>query len=205
MVKRHRPNLNDAASLLIRDVAERLEGFSHLRAEKILVVTGEARRASRASVKPLTFANGKSRDRAGRQKPIVRWNGKRMLYCITLRPLFFRSSTAEERVETLIHELFHIAPAFDGTLHPARRHAALGRKFQRKLRPLVRRYLSHCPREVLDILSYHGEVKVLQWLERPPARLGPGKGGVRRVYDEEQLFVANVRMLTSDRMGAEAP
>src|SRR4051812_38056239 len=95
--KRRRPDFCEAASLLMHDIAGRLEGFAHLQPDRILVVAGEARRASRASVKPLTFAGGKSRDRLGRQKPVVRLKGKRMLYCITLRPLFFRDSTARER------------------------------------------------------------------------------------------------------------
>jgi hypothetical protein len=76
---------------------------------------------------PLAFAGSRSVERAaGRRKPIVRVKGRRMLYSITLRPLFFRDSTPRERVETILHELFHISPAFDGTLARTRRHARMG-------------------------------------------------------------------------------
>jgi hypothetical protein len=199
VAKRRRPNLNEAAQLLIRDVAQRLIAFSHLRPDRVLVVAGEARRASRASIKPLTFSGGKSRDRRGRQKPVVRLDGRRLLYCITLRPLFFRDSSAAERVETLLHELFHISPLFDGTLDPERRHKTLGKAFLRVLRPLVRRYLKECPHEVLQVFGHHGEVKVLQWLERPSARL---TSGTRKVYDERHLFLSSVRMITRGAQNA---
>lgn len=177
-------------------MAERLPEFSHIRPERILIVAGEARRASRGSIKPLTFAQSKSKDPLGHRKPVVRIEGKRMLYCITLRPLFFRESTARDRVQTLLHELFHVAPAFDGTLDEAHRHARLGPAFARTLRPLVRRYLRQCPKELLAAFSYDGEVRVHQWLERPGAYLLEGSGKVRRLYTEAQLFLATVRMVT---------
>jgi predicted metallopeptidase len=197
-VARRRPNLNQAIRALLEDVVIRLPEFRHIRPERILVVTGEARRASRGSIKPLTFAQGKSKDLLGHRKPVVRMDGKRMLYCITLRPLFFRKSTARDRIQTLLHELFHVAPAFDGTLDEDHRHARLGADFYRTLRPLVRRYLKRCPKELLAPFSYDGEVRVSQWLERPGAYYMSGRGKVRRLYTEDQLFLATVRMVTRD-------
>ena len=86
-------DLNRAIQELLADVSQRMWEFSHVEPSRILVVAGEARRASRGSVKPLAFSGGKSRDATGLRKPVVRVHGRRMLYCITLRPLFFRSST----------------------------------------------------------------------------------------------------------------
>src|SRR6267378_3643613 len=100
--------------------------FRHVLPERVLVVAGEARRASRGTVKPLSFSKGKRRDAFGRKKPLIKIAGVRMLYCITLRPLFFRGSTPRARVGTLLHELFHISRKFDGTLDRARRHSRLG-------------------------------------------------------------------------------
>nr|WP_228530815.1 MULTISPECIES: hypothetical protein [Myxococcaceae] len=173
-----------------------MEEFGHVRAGRILVVAGEARRASRGTVKPLAFRGGKSVDANGRRKPIVRVKGRRMLYCITLRPLFFRLSTPQARIETLMHELFHVSRRFDGTLHAGRRHAALGKDFSRRLRPLVRRYLKQCPAHLRAPFAHHGEVRVLQWLERPGPAYVPGGTRVRRVYSEDQLFYGVVRMVT---------
>ena len=180
-----RPNYNQIIKALIRDVALKMPEFSHVKASRILVVAGEARRGSRGTVKPLAAEPG---------KPVIRFKGRRMLYCITLRPLFFRDSSAQDRIGTLLHELFHIASQFDGTLHGGRRHTALGIEFSKKLRPLVREYLRLCSKEIKDAFAYDGEVHMLQWLERPGPRVVEGK--VRKVYTEEQLFLGPIRMVT---------
>lgn len=191
-----RPNLNKALRALIQDIALRMPEFGHVKAGRILVVAGEARRASRGTVKPLCFRGGKSMDRSGRRKPIIRIKGRRMLYCITLRPLFFRGSRAQARIETIIHELFHCSRRFDGTLHAGRRHEVLGKDFARRLRPLVRRYLKVCPSELKAAFAHRGEVRVLQWLERPGPSYIPGYSRVRKVYTEDQLFYGIARMVT---------
>ena len=197
------PNLNRGIRALMRDLAVRVPEFSHLVPAKVLVVAGEARRASRGSVKPLAFARGKSRDHSGTRKPVVRFEGRRMLYCVTLRPLFFRDARPEQRVETLLHELYHVSQAFDGTLDPSRRHARLGQKFSRVFRPLVRRYLRQCPPEVLAAFAHHGPVRILAWLERPPATHARGRS--RRVYTEEQLYTATIHMMTRRKHRAPGP
>jgi hypothetical protein len=188
------PDLNRAIRALMRDVARRSPDFRHIQPFRVLVVAGEARRGSRGSVKPLTFAQGKSRDRSGSRKPVVKVRGKRMLYCITLRPLFFRDARPEQRVETILHELFHASLEFDGTLDPARRHARLGKSFARRFQPVVRQYLRECPRDILAPFAHHGEVRVLAWLERPPAYHAPGRA--RRIYTEEQLYAVTLPLLT---------
>jgi hypothetical protein len=167
--------------------------FAHIRSSRILVVAGEARRASRATVKPLVFSK---KGRASRRaKAVVRIKGRRMLYCITLRPLFFRASTPKARIGTFLHELFHISPEFDGSLHPGRRHDALGKKFTRRLRPLVRRYLHQCPPELWAAFAHNGEVRVQQWLERPSISTRKG-ANAKRLYTEADLFFGPVRMVT---------
>ncbi len=170
-----------------------MEEYRHIRPSRILVVAGEARRSSRGTVKPLMPGRGPTGKL--RPKPVVRVKGRRMLYCITLRPLFFRASTPQARIETVLHELFHISPQFDGTLDNTRRHEKLGRAFGRELRPLVRRYLKLCPPELYTSFAFDGDVRVQQWLERPANVLLKGKK-VRRVYTEEQLFFGTVRMIT---------
>lgn len=157
------------------------------------MVAGEARRGSRGTVKPL--AANQRKPQAGRPKPVVKIRGRRMLYCITLRPLFFRSSTPKDRITTLLHELFHISTRFDGTLDESRRHATLGRRFGRELRPLVRRYLRQCPPELLASFAYDGEVRVQHWLERPSATYARNPN-TRRVYTEAHLFYGPVKMIT---------
>jgi hypothetical protein len=195
-----RPNITQTVRDVMRDVARRMPEFAHIDASRILVVAGEARRASHASVRPLSAcANSRAPDRRrpARDRPVVRINGKQMLYCITLRPVFFRVETPEKRVETILHELFHISTRFDGSLHAGRRHSRLGRKFERRLRPLVRRYLKAMPEELFLSLSVNGVVSSRQWLEKPSLNPRPGPGArARRVYTERQVFVGPVRMIT---------
>ncbi len=182
-----RPQLGPQLREIIRDAAARLPELAHVRASQLLIVAGEARRGSRATIRPL---GGK-----GKRHPEVRFRGKRVLYVITLRPRFFRDSTPEARVETLLHELYHISTRFDGTLHRGRRHSVLhGPRFARRLRPLVRRYLAAMPPELLTALSHDGEVLVRQWLEKPGST---SKGGtVRRRYDDRHLIIGPVEMIT---------
>lgn len=198
MKRAARPSLTRPIQVLIRDVAERMPQFAHIRAENILVVAGEARRASHASIRPLAFPGTRSRiSKDGRrEKPRVRITGENILYVIALRPIWFRASTPEDRVATLLHELFHISTRFDGTLHPGRRHARMGKAFAQKLGPLVRRYLELAPHKVLAPFSHRGLVKVRMWMERPPSSQprDSRSNRVRHVYTEEQLFLGLMRM-----------
>lgn len=173
--------------------------FAHLRPECIVVVAGEARRASRGTVRPLAFARGRRTDALGRRRPLVKIRGVRALYTITLRPLFFRDSTPRQRVATVLHELFHIAPAFDGTLEVARRHQHAGRGFEDAFRPLERRAWRALPEPLRAPFAYDGEVRVRQWLERPQSWLQGEKASHRALYTERHLFEGVVRMRSTPR------
>ena len=180
MVKPHRrPDFSSAVSALIAHVAGAHPHFAHLDARRILVVAGEARRASRGTVKPLTFADKKRTDSLGRKKPRVKIHGRQMLYCITLRPLFFRRSTPRQRVATVLHELFHISKHFDGTLDHLRRHEEAGDGFEAEFSPIERRVWKSLPPELVAPLAYDGEVRVQQWLEKPQSWL-PGERASHR-------------------------
>ena len=97
-----RPNATLLCRRVVADMVRRLPELSHIRAARILFIAGEARRGSRATIRPLAGAR-------------ISLKGRRALYCVTLRPKFFRASTPEQRVETLVHELLHISAAFDGS------------------------------------------------------------------------------------------
>lgn len=173
-----RPNATLLCRRIVADMTRKLPEFSHVRASRILFVAGEARRGSRATIRPLAGAS-------------VSLKGRKALYCITLRPKFFRASTPEQRVETLLHELLHISTAFDGRLHAGRRHSAISRsRFEALLRPLVKRYLASADSELLAALAHDGEVLARQWLERPTSKTG------KQAYTERHLFVGPLAMIT---------
>lgn len=193
---RRRPNFTHAVRALIEHVSRTMPEFSHIDVSRIIVVAGEARRGSRSTVRPLAFAGGRRTDGLGRTKPLVKVNGVRALYTITLRPLFFRRSTPRQRVATVLHELFHISRAFDGTLDRARRHQHAGRGFEEAFRPIERRAWKLLPPEIRAPFAYDGEVWVRQWLERPQAWFAGEKASHRTVYTERHLFDGIVRMKT---------
>lgn len=192
-----RLNVTLAVKRLIRDVAARLPELAHVRASRVLVVAGEARRASRATIRPAHFKETRSRTgRFSREKPLIRVKGRKILYVVTLRPLWFLDSTPRERIETILHELYHASLRFDGTLHRGRRHSRLPLPvYNRKIRVLTRRYLGVAPEEILAPFSATGTVRARMWLERP-ASSNPEDWRGRRVYTERQLFYGPVRMAT---------
>ncbi|MDX2010369.1 MAG: putative metallopeptidase [Myxococcaceae bacterium] len=191
-----RPDFTASVRRLMAHVAATTREFRHLDPDAILVVSGEARRASRGTVKPLCFPGGRRRDAMGRRKPLVTYQGHRVLYAITLRPLFFRRSTPRQRVATILHELFHISPAFDGTLDHRRRHAHAGEGFEAEFAPVERRCWKRLPPELVEAFAYDGEVRVLQWLEKPQSWLPGERASHRTHYTEAHLFEGVVRMKT---------
>ncbi len=171
-----------AVKRLIRDVARRVPELAHVRSSRVLVLAGEARGTSRASIRPGNVGPA----RGGARRRFIRVRGRRMLYVITLRPLWFAASTPEERVATILHELYHASTRFDGTLHRDRRHERLPRaSYDRKVRALLGRYLAHAPEDVLAPFAREGEVKVRMWLRLPRA----AEAGGRSALDvDEHLF-----------------
>jgi predicted metallopeptidase len=193
-----RPNVTLAAKRLVKDVAARVPELSHVRASRVLVVAGEARRASRATIRPAHFVETRARAGVGaRKKPLIRIRGRKILYVVTLRPLWFLDSSPRERIATILHELYHASTRFDGTLHRGRLHSRLPLpEYDRRIRALLDRYLAVAPDDVLAPFEAHGIVRARMWLERPGGfYLEPGYRG-RRVYTEKQLFYGLVRMVT---------
>jgi hypothetical protein len=200
-----RPDFSQSVRLFLAHLAATAKEFRHIDPNAILVVAGEARRASRGTVKPLCFAKARRRDRLGRRKPLVTFHGHRVLYSITLRPLFFRKSTPRQRVATLLHELFHISEAFDGTLDHRRRHAQAGDGFEAAFRPIELKYWKRIPPEVLAGFSYDCDVRVLQWLEKPQSWLPTERTTHRAHYTEKHLFEGVVRMKTRSPQRLDLP
>ncbi|MCX5731869.1 MAG: hypothetical protein NTY18_11095, partial [Deltaproteobacteria bacterium] len=114
---------------------------------------------------------------------------------ITLRPLWFRASTPEQRVSTVLHELWHASQRFDGTLHRGRVHTRLPRaRYERRIRALRDRYLAQAPEEVLAPFTYSGVVRARTGLERPVGFYRVGEYGGRRTTTDKQLVLGLVRM-----------
>jgi len=201
-----RPNLTLAVKRLVRDVARRLPELSHVRASRVLVVAGEARRNSRATIRPAHFGTTRRPHGGdGAVKPLVRVKGKKILYVITLRPLWFLGSSSLERVGTILHELYHASKRFDGTLHRGSRHTRLPlRQYNRRIRRLLDQYVAQAPAELLEPFAHQGEVRVRMWLEGPGSFQGSEYAG-RRLYTEQQLFYGLALMRGPERPKTRRP
>ena len=181
-----RPNATLLCRRVVADMVRALPELSHIRPARILFIAGEARRGSRATIRPL----------GGNARARVTIKGRRALYCVTLRPKFFRASTPEQRVATLLHELLHVSRQFDGGLDPERRHSRLGQEqFEALLRPLLKRYLARGDPSLIGGLAHHGEVLARQWLERPTGRNSAGQA-----YTEKHLFLGPLVMVTRRKL-----
>lgn len=199
-----RINATLAVKRLVRDLASRVPELSHVRSSRVLVVAGEARRASRATIRPAHFGDTRGRAGAGaRTKPLIRIRGRKILYVITLRPLWFLDSSPRERIATIVHELYHASTRFDGTLHRGRLHSRLPLgKYDRRVRAIVKRYLAEAPEEILRPFAASGLARARMWRERPSAFYRDEAYRGRRVYTEKQLFLGVVRMVTRRRRKA---
>ena len=161
--------------------------LAHVRPEALLFVAAQARRASAATIRPLFFSGGRPQE-DGLFKPIVRMNGQRMRYEIALRPPFFRRCSPRRRLEILVHELWHIAPDFDGSLASERRHTGQNETCA----PFVQEVLQQTELAVAaDFLSLSGVSSMQAWLHRPPTRMPADEP---RLYTEAELYLQPVEL-----------
>lgn len=116
-----------------------------------------------------------------------------MLYELALRPRFFLEAGPEERVSILAHELYHLSPAFDGTLAETRRHRAapIGRH-DRAAAQIVEAWRS-AGAAGLSAVTGPREVTLRAWKARPPSRLLEPRRE-RDLYTEADLYPAIIEL-----------
>lgn len=162
-MRRQRPSINLTAQLedVVRDLCVRVPEFAHIQPGRLLLSV--ARTRSRrggvfAKIVPMCFPDGtpfkviKGRQYALPQIPTLDGN---ILYLIYIYVPRFFEQPFERRLLTLAHELYHIAPQFDGTIRRVGNgaHGASRNRFNDNLQPLLQRYLDTTPLvETLAIL-----------------------------------------------------
>ena len=167
-------------------IAANPDQLGHVRPEQLLFVAGAARLEHRASIRPFAATDPRYR------KPIVLIGGVTILYEICLRPRFFVTSTPDERLRTIAHELWHISPRFDGSLASERRHeGGVSAEYDGEVDALVERYLASGG-SAHGFLAFDGELQMQAWLSRPPSRIALN-ATIRERYTEDDLLVAIVR------------
>lgn len=163
---------------LCEDVAARLPDFRHVRMEQIAVTFAQARRrvhwGLQAKLTPLRFEGGSlTTVRRGRPWTIQRWyqGNVEMLYILTFYLPRFQDQTFHEKLITVLHELYHISPRFDGDIRRLSGHYHVHshsqKEYDAEMGRLVDRYLALGPPGHLfdflhgnfrDLTARHGSV-----------------------------------------------
>ncbi|MBI3866416.1 MAG: hypothetical protein HY290_31435 [Planctomycetia bacterium] len=145
---------------LCDDIAGRLTEFEHLRMDQVAVTFAQARRrvsyGMQAKLTPLRFEGGQLYTRRrGRVWTIQRWyaGDVEMLYILTFYLPRFLEQSFREKLITVMHELYHISPHFDGDIRrlPGHYHvhSHSQKEYDRAMESLVDRYLASSPPDEL--------------------------------------------------------
>jgi hypothetical protein len=138
------------------DVCNRLPVFGHVRMDEVAVTFAQARCnvawGLQAKLTPMRFEGGTLHTRRhGRTWTVQRlYAGEReMLYILTFYLPRFQEQTFREKLITVLHELYHIGPAFDGDIrrHDGRYHvhSHSQREYDAHMGRLVDEYLATGP------------------------------------------------------------
>ena len=167
-----------AMSLLCADITARLEEFQHIRMEQVAVGFAQARRSSahglQAKLTPMRFEGGSiTTVRYARAWTVQRlFHGEfEILYLLTFYLPRFQNQPFRQKLVTVLHELYHISPRFDGDLRRMEGryhvHTHNQKDYDRSMEAYVDQYLAFGPPEELlsflrhrfaTLRSRHGEI-----------------------------------------------
>ncbi len=139
------------------DMTARLPPLRHIDLQRVAISFCQARKAVahglQAALTPMRFAGGRPDTvRNGRRlgvQQIVDSNGVEMLYLLSFYLPRFQNQSFEEKLVTVLHELWHISPHFDGDLRrlPGRCyvHSHSERQYDQAMAKLARQWLALGP------------------------------------------------------------
>jgi hypothetical protein len=163
---------------LCEDITRRVGEFQHVRMNQVAVTFAQARRrvsyGLQAKLTPLRFEGGELvTRRRGKMWTIQRWyTGEvEMLYILTFYLPRFQEQSFREKLITVMHELYHISPGFDGDIRrlPGHYHvhSHSQKDYDRQMDDMVDQYLAASPPESLyrflrvsfrELTAHHGSV-----------------------------------------------
>jgi len=138
---------------LCTDLTSRLSELDHIDLSRVGIRFCQARKAVRhgvhASLTPLRFAGGALSVKRGKDhwriERLYDADGRELLYLLSFYLPRFCEHSYEEKLGTVIHELWHISPQFDGDLrrHPGRcfAHSHSRRQYDDLMGELARKWL----------------------------------------------------------------
>lgn len=160
------------------DLTRRCPDLVHIDPERILVTVTPSRSRSRyglqARVTPMRFRDGElTRRHRGHTYQVQRYfvDGRELLYLVTFCVPRFLDLSFEQKLITVIHELYHIGERFDGDIrrHAGRyeAHSHSKKEYDRRMAELAGAYLRTDPSPELyewmklstqELAAHHGRV-----------------------------------------------
>lgn len=136
----------DALVTLIADVAREIPEFAHVDTARLAISYAMARKRTPYGMFAKTVPlEGLTRDRGFPGGGNFQLHGRRILYLIYFYLPRFHDQPFEDKLVTVLHELWHLAPEFDGTLRifPGKNfaHGPSRDEFEAHLTPLARDYI----------------------------------------------------------------
>lgn len=158
---------SDAVRRVCEEMAFRLPVFAHIRMDQVGISFVRTRNRELfgiyASMTPLRFENGSfqtTRKGVVYEIPEVRGPFKKpILYILSIYAPRFIDLCVTAKIDTLIHELYHIGPNFDGDLRRFGErfyaHGASKKEYDRRVARLSREWLgTDPPPEIWGFLRY---------------------------------------------------
>lgn len=164
---------------LCEDMTTRLDQLKHIDMSRVAVSFSQTRRAGAqgmfASLTPLRFADGqmhmfRRKRRWGIQR-LYSPDGREMLYILNFYLPRFLDLPLREKLTTVVHELWHIGPKFDGDVrrlgNRCYAHGSSQKQYDAHVEALLDRWLSRDPPGALydflrlgfrDLTTRHGRV-----------------------------------------------
>jgi hypothetical protein len=164
---------------VVRDVVETLEELRHVDLDRVLLSIAQARQSSThgvyASCYPLRFEGGEREVLHKKRRfrmPTLQHQGHEILYIVYfMLPRFHEEQDYREKLATVIHELYHISPAFNGDIRrfPGKNfaHGHSRELYHAAMRRLADQYLATSP-----------QARDHEFLDRPFSELMEHPGGV---------------------------
>jgi predicted metallopeptidase len=125
-------NYTQALEELIREIIGRVGELQHVDPKRLLVACSRSRNngpvGAYAKIVPLRFEDGARERRVGRhtyEMPALTHHGQEILYLLYFFMPRFGDLSYRQGLETVVHELYHVSPRFDGDIRrfPGRNYA----------------------------------------------------------------------------------
>ncbi|MCA9216727.1 MAG: hypothetical protein KDB27_26845, partial [Planctomycetales bacterium] len=164
---------------IVTDMVSRLPELAHINLDSVAFAFAQARKKTHygihASLTPMRFKNGaRTTVKRGAEymcQQLLDSDGKEMLYILTFYLPRFMDVIFDEKLVTILHELWHISPDFNGDIrrHPGRcyAHTQSQKEYDKEMKVLADRWLTRDPpEEIYSFLRYdfqqlqreHGQV-----------------------------------------------